>query len=175
MRVNRIRRKKEGGLTPDQSWWFGLGMNLSRGPLFESEQDEYEAWVRHRDQLMSERSSPGHRPYGYFKHELKLPNPLLNSTAEIDELDERGLLDEHESAEIEKTNRQLDPNQDPSAWSCYDHPEVNTYLVLGQFIVDDFEVAARWHRRRGRTALADVWQRRANVCKEYLKGRGGKA
>ncbi len=115
-------------------------------------------WRKSKSALMSS-CRPGQRPAAFYKYELRIPVPS-RWFEEIDVLDDRKLFSSAESVEIEREYPILSVS-DPVAWSSYDESRFDRRIEIEKSAARKLEVAAQWHRRRGRNEIADLYATRA--------------
>jgi hypothetical protein len=91
-----IRRSPRGALTDEQEMELWLGPS-HRGSAFDSREELHQAWLKHRDRLMTLWAKNGKRPAGWWEFEAPFPRPFER---EASALYEANLLGEQERAEL---------------------------------------------------------------------------
>lgn len=169
------RHARVAGLTPEmeEALVSGCDWATARGKL-PPLGDMRAAWAANRDALMKAYTEPGMRPMAYFVFDLRDPEPE-SRLDQIDVLRDRELLDETEALAIERSFIALSPGRDAN--TSFDDVKKILAMQRGEGMLSqirrDFEIAARWHRWRGREELAEAyWQRARNCETAELKLQG---
>ena len=173
--------------------WFSPPAEASSSPALQTSanhpavtKSRAAAWRRFRSELMGT-CDPGQRPAAFYR-ELGLMAPPSRWLDQIGLLDARGLLNEDEARKVETLFPMLDANQAASFCSGFDgcdkfcaartaeetgggeavHTSANGLVIeqerrAAQSLANAFQIAAEWHRRRGRETLAARYASRAMV------------
>ncbi len=141
-------------------------LDCHKGELFQSEAEARAAWRAHGLRLTEEFKRPGQRPAAYYRYELHI-EPPRHWWEEAEILESRGLLSPHEEAALERTRRELAPDQGALYDAVFAHQGWGEY-TLRRFQAE-FAFAAGWHGRRGRTALEEKYTRLAQAARAELE------
>ncbi len=143
------------------------------GTDFRNEDEERAAWAMNRAELLKEPLGAGKRPHAYFKWELhEEPRRWWD---EIRLLLEHGLIDAQEAADIERAHGMLADDPQCRYYASFENEQcVRRLMTAGPPITilshaDLFEFAERWHRWRGREALAGRYKTRAEVVRRQCE------
>jgi hypothetical protein len=110
-----IRRHPRGALTDEQTMELWLGPS-HRGSAFDSREELYQAWLKHRDKVMATWAKHGKRPAGWWEFEAPFPRPFEH---EASALYEHGLLGEQERAELlSRWRREFVRANEPNFFFC---------------------------------------------------------
>jgi hypothetical protein len=117
MATNRkfIRHSLRSKLSWTQEMELWLGPS-HRGSAFRSREELHQAWLTHRDRLMTAWAKHGKRPAGWWEFEAPFPRP---SGHEQSKLYEAGLLGEEEAAAlVSEWRRQFERGYEPHFFHC---------------------------------------------------------
>jgi hypothetical protein len=180
--VKRRKRHQRGVVTESQLTWLTNGFAIG-GSGFANEVEERAGWERLRNTLMAEHE-PGRRPCAFFKFDLNLNPAPRHWHEEISALMDANLIDPHEAAAIEARFPMLSPAQTAEYCCSYDsleayHGANGYYARPGPWTQEfhasmakqraKFELAARWHKWRGRQDTAALYSRRAGVAQVLVE------
>src|SRR6187549_221603 len=97
--IKRRRRKQHARFTHAmlEQLLYGAVMMSHDQRCYESIDEEREAWYRMRHILLAEHTTPGHRPVGFFKHDLGEEQAFRwQWWQQVEALERNGLLNREE-------------------------------------------------------------------------------
>ena len=171
--IKRRRRHAREGFTAEMHDLLLFGFAAPSPRLAQpSETQVRDAWRLHRAALLCECDQPCIRPWGYWRFDIGLPDPLRRWFSQAAELLTRGLIGGEEAVRAESIYPILAARQSTEEVNTFDDEASIRRQPLGAStahgLAEAFSVAARWHRWRSRPQLAGVYERRAALMYRIL-------
>jgi hypothetical protein len=118
---------------------------------------------------MGECNHAGRRPAAYYRFELGIAPPR-RWYGELATLLDHNLIDAEEAVRLERIHYMLSEKYGEVFCAAYDDEDhvrrLGLNALTGESLAEQFDVAARWHERRGRPELADTYRARARIVRE---------